>query len=335
MSIDVREIAASDEAGLTQWHGVLAAQSQERAYAVPFALAEVRAQVQRPSQGEWARPWLARWEGEVAGAGLLEFPLTDNLKVAWIEVSVLPAYRGRGVGSALLAELERVAGAADRTIFASETPYPLESDGKGRHVEWCRRRGYAEGLTSVQRRLKLAGIEPRLRGLLAEAAPHHADYRLIGWSGPAPEEHVVGLAELVSQITVEAPAGDLVLEQGSPDPDVFRDRDASLAAQGRTRHTTVALDPAGHVVGHSDLISSVHTPKLAYQWSTLVRPADRGHRLGLALKAANLLRLLDQAPQVQEVVTFNAAVNEPMIAVNDALGFVPVELLAELQKHVG
>jgi RimJ/RimL family protein N-acetyltransferase len=53
----------------------------------------------------------------------------------------------------------------------------------------------------------------------------------------------------------------------------------------------------------------------------VVHPAHRGHRLGLAVKIANLEALARRAPAARLIVTGNAAVNAPMIAVNDMLGF--------------
>ena len=50
---------------------------------------------------------------------------------------------------------------------------------------------------------------------------------------------------------------------------------------------------------------------------------------------ANLRRLQESQPGVSTVVTFNADVNAPMVAVNDRLGFVPVQWMGELQKKLG
>ncbi len=55
--------------------------------------------------------------------------------------------------------------------------------------------------------------------------------------------------------------------------------------------------------------------------ATIVHPEHRGHRLGLAVKLANLEALAEEAPAVRRIVTGNAAVNAPMIAVNDMMGF--------------
>jgi len=79
---------------------------------------------------------------------------------------------------------------------------------------------------------------------------------------------------------------------------------------------------------------TVHESERAYQWGTLVRADHRGHRLGMAVKVANLRLLQETHPQVTTVVTYNADVNAPMVAVNDRLGFVPVQWLGELQKKL-
>ena len=55
--------------------------------------------------------------------------------------------------------------------------------------------------------------------------------------------------------------------------------------------------------------------------TTVVEPKHRGHRLGLAIKLANLDLLAKSAPDVRVIVTGNASVNAPMIAVNEMMGF--------------
>ena len=89
------------------------------------------------------------------------------------------------------------------------------------------------------------------------------------------------------------------------------------------------------MVAYSDLATTVHEPGKAYQWGTLVRQDARGHRLGLAVKVANLRLLQRERPDVRELITYNAEVNSHMIGVNERLGFVPVARLGEFQKLPG
>lgn len=66
--------------------------------------------------------------------------------------------------------------------------------------------------------------------------------------------------------------------------------------------------------------------------------AHRGHRLGAAIKARNLLALQAGADAAdlagRRLVTWNAEVNDHMIAINDRLGFVRTARLGEMQKKV-
>ena len=50
------------------------------------------------------------------------------------------------------------------------------------------------------------------------------------------------------------------------------------------------------MVAYTDIATTVHEPGRAYQWGTLVRRDARGHRLGLAVKVANLRLLQDDVP---------------------------------------
>jgi RimJ/RimL family protein N-acetyltransferase len=105
--------------------------------------------------------------------------------------------------------------------------------------------------------------------------------------------------------------------------------------QGRTKYNTVALSSSGEVVAYSDLATTIHEPGRAYQWGTLVRPADRGHRLGLAVKVANLRLLQAERPDIVRLTTYNADVNARMIGVNEAMGFAPVARLGDFQRKLG
>ena len=87
------------------------------------------------------------------------------------------------------------------------------------------------------------------------------------------------------------------------------------------------------LVAYTDIVVTVHESERAYQWGTLVRPDHRGHRLGLAVKVANLRLLQETQPQITTVVTFNADVNAPMVAVNEQLGFRPVQWLGEAAEE--
>ena len=111
---------------------------------------------------------------------------------------------------------------------------------------------------------------------------------------------VEGWAELTSSLATEAPTGELDLEPEVVSVEVVREREAGIARQGRTKYNTVALSASGGMVAYTDLVTTVHEPGRAYQWGTLVRRAHRGHRLGLAVKVANLRLLQHEGVDCRE-----------------------------------
>jgi hypothetical protein len=91
---------------------------------------------------------------------------------------------------------------------------------------------------------------------------------------------------------------------------------------------------SGRLVAFSELALPRDHPIEAWQWATLVLREHRGHRLGLAVKLANLDYLAATAPAVKLVITGNAQENAPMIAVNELLGFEVVATETFWQKSL-
>jgi RimJ/RimL family protein N-acetyltransferase len=72
-------------------------------------------------------------------------------------------------------------------------------------------------------------------------------------------------------------------------------------------------------------------PAWAEQHDTSVVRGHRGHRLGLLLKTEMLCWLAEVQPQLETIDTWNAASNDRMIAVNEALGYEVVGRLVAFQ----
>jgi hypothetical protein len=70
------------------------------------------------------------------------------------------------------------------------------------------------------------------------------------------------------------------------------------------------------------------------QGGTLVHSAHRGHRLGLALKCAQLRALAEHFPAKRYVRTTNAETSRPMVAINEAPGFEVRQVHADLHKRL-
>ena len=160
-----------------------------------------------------------------------------------------------------------------------------------------------------------------LIALAAEAAPHHADYELRSWSGPVPDDIVESYLAL-STLATEAPAGELEREASTVDVDAHRSTERVLADAAARPLAHRRAGQRGRVVAYSDLVVPGTDPRWIYQWGTLVARAHRGHRLGVAVKVANLRAFQAAHPEDRRrIVTWNAEVNEHMIAVNEQMGF--------------
>lgn len=300
-------------------------------------LPEVRAALAAESRGRRQLAFAGLDDGTVVTGGWMELPLLDNLKRVELQVFTPPALRRRGHASQMLEHLIGVATAEGRTILGAEVrwPYAGGSAEQLAGVSFARAHGFELAIEEVQRMLTLPVPEARLDELAAHAAERHPSYSLRSWVGPVPDDLLQGWAELSASLDTEAPTGDLAIEVAAVDLDAVREAEAIQARQGRRSVNAVALDEAGAVVAYTQLMTTEHEPDRAYQYGTLVRRSHRGHRLGLALKVAAMRLLQAEFPAVRRVLTWNAEVNEHMIAVNEAMGFEPTERLGEFQRILG
>ncbi|MBO0981990.1 GNAT family N-acetyltransferase [Microbacterium sp. SD291] len=338
MTLEISRIDPFDDVAVDAWWDAYAA--AERADrgrdAVVWSREESRSELQQESAISERRAYLLRDGGTVVGSASLGLPLKDNTHVAHLAVSVHPGNRRRGHGSAALSFLELEAKASGRTTAQASTSWPfgLGPDGTGSPGrEFSRRRGYALALGDVQNRLPLPVRPGLLERIEAEIAGFVAGYRIRSWAGPIPDDVVESWTALDATLETEAPTGDLDIEPQKPDVDSIREVESLLVAQRRTSLGTIALAADGTAAAYTQLVLSADDGN-AYQWGTLVRAADRGHRLGIAVKVANLRMLQHEAPQAKAVYTYNAESNAHMLAVNTLLGFRPSERMGELQKRL-
>lgn len=272
-------------------------------------------------------------DGAVVGTLEVELPQADNRRRAELYVTVRQDRRRRGIGTRLLATGEQLAADNGRTVFGSYSELELGgADGATR--AFAHRHGYQVELTELRSDLLLPVPADRLAALDAEMHQHAAGYEVLTQLGEAPGDWLTGRAELSRHMSRDVPQGGLDYEEEAWDAVRVRRGFELARAQGRQTIESVARHAAtGDLVGYTTLHVPEHTPRLALQWDTLVRHDHRGHRLGLALKVANLRALAKHRPDVARISTYNAAENKPMLRVNRALGFQTVGYDIEWQKR--
>ncbi len=269
---------------------------------------------------------------EVVAEGNLHLPVLDNPHLATSFLSIRPAWRRQGIGTRLLEALRAEARADGRTthLVVAES-----ATGGGRATAaFAAVHGYAAARVNVRSDLE---IDPRVPDRLAQqqmaAERTSAEYELLTWWDAVPEPWLAQRAALSARMATDAPVEEVDAGEEHWDADRVRAEVAAVRAMGRRLVETVAVQTAtGEAVAFTTMVVAEHEPDRAYQWDTLVRADHRGRALGLRVKAANLLALLEQLPAVRRVTTWNASSNEPMLRVNQAMGFHPVGASTEWQK---
>lgn len=338
MMLELTQIDPFDSESVDLWWTIYAAaeRADRGADTAVWTREESRLELQQRSESINRRAYLALLDGDVVASGRLALPLRDNTNAATLGVHVAPELRRRGIGSAVLTALEAEATSAGRTVLRSSASWPHSAGDDGTGVpgrEFARRHGYALALGDVQSRLAVPVPSSHFDALSAEASARAGRFSLRSWIGSVPRTVVEGWAELDAAVETEAPVGDLELERTTADIDEVRSTEMLIARQNRRSFGTVACDEAGRVVAYTHLVVSGDDGN-AYQWGTLVRREARGNRLGLAVKLANLRMLQEHAADVRAIYTYNAGVNEHMLAINRRMGFTPSELMGELQKRL-
>src|SRR6185312_5740672 len=204
-------------------------------------------------------------------------------------------------------------------------------------VPFARSTGFERTLTGNLRLLRLPfdpGRREELRTIVANAPDAH-EYRTVAFLTPSPEEFLDDVCMLLRVMSTDEPAGDGERQAEHWDAARLRENEELDAAREATVFAAAARHvPSGRLVALTEISVSKDSPGEAWQQITVVHPDHRGHRLGLAVKLANLDLVAERAPDVRTVQTGNAAVNKPMIAVNEMMGFEVLSEGAFWQKHL-
>jgi GNAT superfamily N-acetyltransferase len=325
-------IDPQDPAAFDEWHAALTkATTAGREFAVSWPLEEMRIALTRQTPYYERELWAIRDDaGRIAGVLYLDLPQKDNTSLVSVELAVLPQSRRQGYGTALAGLLDERVAQHRRTIVQTMVHSPLGQETAGQ--AFARAWGMTMGISDMHRILQLPLDQGFLEELAAELAEHHRDYRLVTWRDRCPDDLVDAYAALQSIFNEEAPMGELEMEAEAWDAARVRTREEQSRLQGRLGWVAAAVAPDGSLAGMTELFFPTHDQVNAFQSGTLVAPAHRGHRLGLALKVLNHLELQRSRTEPRVLHTWNAEQNTAMNAVNAALGYQPVELTEEWQR---
>ena len=200
--------------------------------------------------------------------------------------------------------------------------------------EFALRRGYAVSSVEIVRSLPLPvapDVMARARASRAEAMGDA--YELSVHVDGVPDELRQGVCDASNRLILDAPTGDVEFEPESMTVEDYETMLEHLRDTGRTMITAVAVHrETGVVAAYTDLSVPSGDPHIVFQWGTLVLPEHRGHRLGMAVKVANLEELARLAPERRSVQTMNDEQNPWMVQINKDLGFAIIEEALTMKK---
>ncbi|MFQ5986247.1 MAG: GNAT family N-acetyltransferase [Thermoplasmata archaeon] len=265
--------------------------------------------------------------------GWLELGLTredalthkTNSHMAWVDPQVVTPHRRKGVGRALLAKATEVARGRDRSLLMGGTD---EEDGR-RFIETI---GAQVALTWRENRLVLDQVDWDMVHQWAAEGPTRSPKTTLRFFGNYLDDDLVEeFCEMANEVSNQEPRGDLDLGDEFLTPEILKERIDSFVDAGGALRRAITVEGDGRISGYTVMGQFPSEASLIHQYGTGVREVYRGRGLGKWVKAAMLLRVREEFPEVEVVITGNATVNAPMLSINDRLGFRPYKDGVEAQ----
>ena len=292
----------------------------------PTAAAELRSLLIPPYRGYRLLYLLHDPAGNLAGWARLGLYTAFQQEVAHAAILVRPAARRRGAGTALLTALTMATHRHGRRRLVLDGPRRLATE------RFAARHGL--DLTGRELRSRLHLDDPRLAEVCARSraewgypgggAHRRPDFVPLHWSGPCPEAYVPGYLKALDALQTAGAKPGPGAQQNPFTRAEVRHREQSAAAAGLREYTACLISPQS---GRIAALSTAHTADglRGEQNETVVVPEFRGLGLALRVKTQLIRDLRTAEPGLAMLDTHNAVDNSRMLAVNQRLGFQPLD----------
>jgi GNAT superfamily N-acetyltransferase len=290
--------------------------------------------------------------GRVVGWARLGLYEAFHRDLAHAAITVHPAARRCGVGSALLDALAHAARTWHRTRLILDAPRTGASEAFAiRHHLYVSGRDLRSrlDLNGPELPRRLASVANRTGSGLPRQRRRHArpsftsspgdGFAALGWTGPCPDEfldsYITTLDHLhtapvprrtpnLTPFSAPRPAPASTPIQTPFTRAEIRHREQSASHAGLREYTACLID---RDTGRIAALSSAHTADgvRGEQNETVVAPIYRGLGLAVGVKAQLIRELLAAEPSLVILDTYNAVDNHRMLAVNRRLGFRPLD----------
>ena len=227
-----------------------------------------------------------------------------------LDIVVKPAARRRGIGLVLYADAARA--------LRDRRAHWARNGVKESHLEsiaFARRIGAVELKRDWESRLDLAGFDPAPFAA-AQARAESAGVRIATLASEL-KTHLDAVRKayaLHAEARIDVPS----IDPATPSPYERFEEEVLRSPNARPDAYFIAIR-GGRYVGESSLVKEGTDPGVIYQQLTAVLRDERGKGIAMALK----LKTIEYATALgfREIRTWNASINRPMLAINEALGF--------------
>ncbi len=276
---------------------------------------------------EWESLRFAALREEEPGelAGWLEMNMTregsashkTNGHMAWVDVQVAAPLRRGGMGRQLLAKAAEVARQRQRSLLIGGSD---EAAGKA----FLKAMGAQLALGWRQSRLYLAKVDwGMVREWVEDGRRRSPHSEILFFRDLPPEDFLEPYCALLQEVSNREPRGDLEFGDEVVTPEMLKARVQGFLKGGGTVLRAIAREANGDLSGLTTMGYYPQERTHIHQWMTGVGDAHLGRGLGKWLKAAMLLRVREELPEVKVVITGNATINAAMLSINVRLGFKP------------
>ncbi len=239
----------------------------------------------------------------------------ENKRILWVWISFLPSYRRQGIGQRLLREAANFARERGKSLVVS---YAEEASG----LAFWKAVGAQDAQRGRQSRLDLDELDWTMAEQWAAEGPARSpDSKLVWFTNRIDDEDIEEWCTAFTEVWNMMPRDDLDIGDEVFTPERRRQSEAGIAEGGGTTLTALTREEDGTISGLTEMGYFPEEDWMINQWMTGVRRPYRGRGLGKWLKAAMLLRVREEFPQVRVVRTGNAFSNAPMLSINERLGF--------------
>lgn len=318
---DPRQVGEETLRGLYEVYVVGETEYDPGVLPVSFEQWAIWARASIPTSTVMTRYRVEEDESVIGSATLMRWP-QDDPENSFLMMTVLPGYRQRGVGRAMLEaaldDLEELG--IPKIIVDCPAGRPWESV--------LGRLGLGHVFTERISRLSLERLD---RGLMdrwiERAAERASEYSLLWLEDPIPEEHIDRWCR-VRNVLNTAPKEDLEMADHLMNPEKWREREQTTRERQDRHVAFVAVhDPTGEFAGYTDVRIPALDRSRIYQDGTAVDPVHRDRGIGRWVKAAMAKWIIDNCPESRWIDTGNAGSNAAMLGINVGMGFETVLVL--------